>query len=69
LERNAAELNAKLDIATRDFDKINKELQECKSHFDKLKAEFDEFQEKKEFLEKTIQNTEIKLGRAEKLNY
>jgi len=66
MERNAAELNAKLEVATREFDKINRELQECKSHFDTLKAEFDDSQEKKDKLDQTIKDTEVKLGRAEK---
>jgi dynein heavy chain len=69
LEQKAAEWNAKLETATKEFDKINKELQECKAHFDKLKSEFDVLQTKKEELETTIENTKIKLVRAEKLNY
>jgi dynein heavy chain len=69
LEQKAAEWNAKLETATKEFDKINKELQECKAHFDKLKSEFDVLQTKKEELETTIENTKVKLVRAEKLNY
>ena len=69
LEKNAAELNAKLDIAAKEYEKISSELSECKGHFEKLKSDFDELQAKKEELEKTIQNTEVKLDRAEKLNY
>ena len=67
MERDAQEVNEKLNVAKLAFEKIQNELNECKAHMNKLQEEYSILIASKKDLEEKIENKKIYLTRAEKL--
>ena len=58
-----------MDEAQTEYDKIAEELRICKEEFDILQNDFNKMESDKKELEFTINQSIIKLGRAEKLTF
>lgn len=69
LEQNAKEMKEKLDEAQKEYDTIAEDLRICKESFDLLQDDFNKMENNKKELEFTIEQSKIKLDRAEKLTY
>jgi predicted nucleic acid-binding Zn-ribbon protein len=60
-------MQEKLDKATAEYDKVAADLDKCNKEFQALQDDFNLMQQKQKDLQDTIENSKIKLIRAEKL--